>query len=62
VKTANAMNGKLEPSKFDRRLLPVVVAIIMIGLGALVREWRNAHTSAIPQNLYPPQNQGPQNQ
>ena len=62
MKNANAMNGRFEPSKFDRRLLPVVVSMIVIGLGALVREWRNAHHSAIPQNPYPPQVQSPQNQ
>ncbi len=61
MKTTHAMNGKLEPGKFDRRLLPVVVAVMVIGLGALVREWRNAHTSAVPQNPYPPQVQSPRN-
>jgi hypothetical protein len=42
------VNAQLEPSKFDRPLLPVVVVIILIGCGALIREWRNAHTSAQP--------------
>lgn len=62
MKITHAMNGKLEPGKFDRPLLPVVVAIILIGLGMLVREWRNAHTAAIPQNPDAPQSQGPQSQ
>jgi hypothetical protein len=39
------VNAKLEPNKFDRPLLPIVVVIILIGIGELVRGWHNAHTS-----------------
>ncbi len=41
-----ATKSKLKPTRFDGPLLPVVVVIIVISLGALVEGWRDAHTSA----------------
>ena len=44
---SRVMNGNLEPNKFDRQWLPAVVAIILVSVGVLAWEWRNAHTPAV---------------
>jgi hypothetical protein len=39
------MNDHHKPGKSDRSLLRAVVAIIVLGLGALAWEWHNAHNT-----------------